>query len=246
MKKLLSILCAVACVLSLTLFGNTTVMAAEAETYAGYEASVYEDYVKNIYSMLTMLTDEDIEGYIASADAVTVETMESWKAVKDQLGDYVGEGEFTVVEDEAIVTATLNVDYSTNDLAVTAVFSTEDLSVVSIIASIAGAEETSTDLGATMAKAGMNTLMGMGTVFVILILISLIISSFGLIGKAQEKNKKAAAQPAVVETAPQVEVVEDETDDLELVAVISAAIAASEGTSTDGFVVRSIRRRKTR
>ena len=36
---------------------------------------------------------------------------------------------------------------------------------------------------------------------------------------------------------------EDVTDDLELVAVIAAAIAASEGqTSTDGFVVRSIRK----
>ena len=32
-------------------------------------------------------------------------------------------------------------------------------------------------------------------------------------------------------------------DDAELVAVIAAAIAAAEGTSTDSFVVRSIRRR---
>ena len=35
---------------------------------------------------------------------------------------------------------------------------------------------------------------------------------------------------------------EDLTDDLELVAVITAAIAASENTSADGLVVRSIRR----
>lgn len=243
MKKLLSILCAVACVLSFTFLGSSTVMAAETATYAGYESSVYEDYLKNIYSMLTMLTDEDIEAYLSAGDAVTVETMESWKAVKGQLGEYVGEGSFTVEEGDSIVTATLVTDYSTNDLAVTVVFNAEDLSVVSILASIAGAEETSADLGSVMAKAGLNTLMGMGTVFVILILISLIISSFGLIGKAQE-NKKAVAQPVVVETAPQVEVVEDETDDLELVAVISAAIAASEGTSTDGFVVRTIRKRR--
>lgn len=33
-------------------------------------------------------------------------------------------------------------------------------------------------------------------------------------------------------------------DDAELVAVIAAAIAAAEGTTTDGFVVRSIKRRK--
>ena len=36
---------------------------------------------------------------------------------------------------------------------------------------------------------------------------------------------------------------ENLTDDYELIAVIAAAIAASENTSTDSFVVRSIRRR---
>ena len=34
-----------------------------------------------------------------------------------------------------------------------------------------------------------------------------------------------------------------QTDDSELIAVIAAAIAASEGTSTSDFVVRSINRR---
>ena len=50
----------------------------------------------------------------------------------------------------------------------------------------------------------------------------------------------------VVINKTQQTVIEEEvelSDDLELVAVISAAIAASEGqTSTDGFVVRSIKR----
>ena len=41
----------------------------------------------------------------------------------------------------------------------------------------------------------------------------------------------------------QIEEKEELVDDTELVAVIAAAIAAYEGTSTDGFVVRSIRRR---
>ena len=43
----------------------------------------------------------------------------------------------------------------------------------------------------------------------------------------------AAAAPVVEENL---------VDDLELVAVIAAAIAAYEGTSADGLVVRSIRR----
>ena len=48
----------------------------------------------------------------------------------------------------------------------------------------------------------------------------------------------------VVEQIEQREETSQLTDDLELVAVISAAIAAAEGTTTDGFVVRSIRKVK--
>lgn len=107
------------------------------------------------------------------------------------------------------------------------------------------------DLGEAMAKAGLNTLIGMGTVFLVLILISLIIYCFNVIPKIQgafAKNKAAGQAAMEVTAAVQAPAEEqaaaDETDDLELVAVIAAAIAASEGAvSTDGFVVRSIIRR---
>ncbi len=104
-------------------------------------------------------------------------------------------------------------------------------------------------IGELMGKAAMDTVMGMGTVFAILILISLIIWALGGIPKLQEKfsgKKKEAAQaaPAAESTAVQT-VVEESGDDLELIAVIAAAIAASEGAAgTDGFVVRSIRKRR--
>lgn len=99
--------------------------------------------------------------------------------------------------------------------------------------------------GEIMAKAGMNTLIGMGTVFVVLILISLIISCFTFISKFEKRQKKQEA-PAPAAAAPVVEQIaakEELSDDTELVAVIAAAIAAYEGAaSTDGFVVRSIRK----
>ena len=96
----------------------------------------------------------------------------------------------------------------------------------------------------------MNTVMGLGTVFVILIFLIFVISLFKYIPGLVEGKKKesapapAAAAPAPVVAAPVAEpAVEDVTDDGELIAVIAAAIAASEGkTSTDGFVVRSIRK----
>ena len=90
---------------------------------------------------------------------------------------------------------------------------------------------------------GGRTLMGMGTVFGVLILISLIIYCFRFIGDLQNLGKKKTEEVVVEAKVP--EVVEEVplTEDLELVAVITAAIAASEGTSTDSFVVRSIHRR---
>jgi sodium pump decarboxylase gamma subunit len=104
-------------------------------------------------------------------------------------------------------------------------------------------------MGGLMTKAALNTLIGMGTVFVMLIMISLIISLFNFIPKIQaafskkdkeEEAKNAGIDKAVTQIAAQEE---PEADDTELVAVIAAAIAASEGAaSTDGFVVRSIRK----
>jgi sodium pump decarboxylase gamma subunit len=109
-------------------------------------------------------------------------------------------------------------------------------------------------LGQLMGKAALNTLIGMGTVFVVLILISLIISLFGYIPKLQAMFAKkdetpVASKPSPVVAACAVEEEEELSDDEELVAVISAAIAAYEesiGTSSvEGFQVRSIKRANT-
>ena len=94
-----------------------------------------------------------------------------------------------------------------------------------------------------------NTLLGMGMVFVVLIIIIVVIvlmsksvRAIESIGKKKEAPKAAAPAPAPA--APVAE--EESVDDLELVAVITAAVAASMGTSTDGFVVRSIKRAQHR
>ena len=96
-----------------------------------------------------------------------------------------------------------------------------------------------------LTKAGLNTLMGMGTVFLVLIFISFLIGLFRYIHEWEEKQKAAdtpaPAPAAAIVAAPAVEE-EELADDLELVAVITAAIAASENTPADGLVVRSIKR----
>lgn len=105
--------------------------------------------------------------------------------------------------------------------------------------------------GDKMARAGMNTLMGMGTVFVVLIFIAFLISRFKYISQLENwfKNRKTKDEPAAVTTAAEeaaaAEEEMDETDDLALVAVITAALAASLETSPDKLIVRSIRRKNT-
>ncbi len=98
--------------------------------------------------------------------------------------------------------------------------------------------------------AALNTLLGMGMAFSVLILISLLISLFPLITKVQnaamtsKDNKKKEEYIDNIDSAiSRIEEQEEMADNAELVAVISAAIAAYEGTSgADGFQVRSIRK----
>ena len=113
-----------------------------------------------------------------------------------------------------------------------------------------------------MVRAGMNTLMGMGTVFVVLIFIAFLISRFKYISQLENwfRNRKTKNEQAVTETVAEEPAADeeeiDETDDLEpdgphyleqidLVAVITAALAASLETSPDKLIVRSIRRKNT-
>lgn len=107
--------------------------------------------------------------------------------------------------------------------------------------------------GELMKQAGMNTLIGMGTVFVVLIFISFIISLFKFLPalfakKPSVPEAKEAPRAAVAASAPVADT--NLVNDAELVAVITAAIYAASGSagngalSKDKLVVRSIRRVK--
>ena len=99
----------------------------------------------------------------------------------------------------------------------------------------------------TLIKALMDTLMGMGTVFLILILICIVISLFKFIRK--DLPQPAAAGAAAAEVIP-----EADEDEGELMAVIMAAIRmAKAGESSfrtevqqdePVYIVRSVKRRR--
>ena len=109
-----------------------------------------------------------------------------------------------------------------------------------------------------MVQAGSNTLIGMGTVFVVLIFISFIISLFkflpALFAKkpkledVKKQTREAAKETAGAKTStPSVVLENNLVNDAELVAVITAAIyaasqASGNAVSKDKLVVRSIRK----
>lgn len=107
-------------------------------------------------------------------------------------------------------------------------------------------------MGELMEEAGLNTLTGMGVVFIVLIFISFVISLFKYLpGSGARQQAKKAEKVSEKTTAPAAPVqqaaAENLMNDQELVAVITAAVMAANGNgsamgSSDKLVVRSIKR----
>ena len=93
-------------------------------------------------------------------------------------------------------------------------------------------------------KAGLNTLLGMGTVFIMLIFISFVISLFKYL-PGNRNPKKPGVDPVPVSrgASQDIKTSDNEIDNNELIAVITAAIAAETNKKSDDFIVRKIRKR---
>lgn len=264
MKKIIALACMITCI-----FGFTACESEPSYTEAELQKmDQAENIVKSTY--VPMLLNYSQEEMKASFESYTSEELEyvfeesanlivdgyafvsalsSFEATKEVIGEVTS---MEVVEEETKIdgdTIIVKVKViGTNKNAEAEVIVSNDMFYK--LESAALNEEAT--MGDLMTKAALNTLIGMGTVFIVLILISFIIAAFGLIPKLQawaanrgkkEETKIESIDESIDNTIAQIVEKEDVTDDFELVAVIAAAIAASEGqTSTDGFVVRSIRK----
>lgn len=255
------------CLLGLTACGeNTNINTVEGSRYSSdiFTAEALKTYAATIednnfeYWYLQGITPENFEDKLyldiamsTSDDRYNVlaNGYESWyKTVKD-----LGYSDLSTLQDDIYVK---DVTYQINKEG-----------VLVVDAQVAGTSHTAdmeiyltnrgepTDIGVTLNKttgeklenAGLNTLLGMGMAFAILIIISLIISLFPIfIGGGNKKKKesdKEIAEKAMDNTISQIAEQEELVGDTELVAVIAAAIAAYEGSgSADGYRVRSIRK----
>lgn len=194
--------------------------------------------------------------FAEAEDTVTADMIRALLEAKQELGalkdiDYsasqvnvVDDGTYTALIpltfEEGKMLYVMNVNPQTGQMAVefTAAASEDDASTTS----------------EKMSTGGVYSAIGIGTVFSVLIFISLIIACFKFIHQWEEgKNAKetpapapapapapkAAPAPAPAAAAP---AEENLMDDTELLLLITTAIAAYEGTSSNGLKVRSIRR----
>ena len=266
MKKLVAIFCTLLCILSLAACSQSEDEIAKQKEADEINQSKIEQIETSVFLSIMYLIDgataddtyywlstysnEEIEAlfpldsYPYQVDGHGFATaLESFRLSKDTVGDIVDVGKVNVQIKGNQIIANADVKGSKKDAQVEMIFSNDIFLKLE-----GGSLNPKSTFGELMQKAALNTLIGMGTVFAVLILISIIIACFGLIPKIEaafakkEEAPAAPAAPAVTQAQPAPAAYEE--DDTELVAVIAAAIAAYEGsTNTEGFVVRSIRRR---
>lgn len=244
MKRKLKSLLVVICALAMTLAMSVSVFAAETEV-TEEEAANYKAAAESLIVQIAGFTDEEIDMYLQQDDAFTTTVLESWKSVRDELGSYSSIVSQEVEREDDIVTVNTVAQFEKAKADVNLVLDLGQQVYTSMSYNV------DYPMSVTMQRAGMNTLMGIGIVFLMLVFLSFVIGLFKYISKIQDNLTKKKAQEEAPAAAPAAAVVpaaeaadEDFADDLELVAVISAAIAAYENTSGDSFVVRSIKKSK--
>ena len=245
MKKKISLVVAVlVLVLGLAGCGNAKTVSYDKDTLIQSCDAVFDIIESGSITsdQITEMSDWN-QGYLmAQFENQTGVQMEGWKASLEECGDYESHKDYEFEASSTGVTVTAPATFSDRSADLEFVFD-ENMTLESFTVNA------HYGMSEILEKAGLNTLLGMGTVFVMLIFMSFIISLIkyvpallnGTSKKKKEEAPKAAPAPAVAAAVEEAE----EMDDTELVAVIAAAIAAAEGTTTDGFVVRSIKRRKS-
>ena len=226
-----------------------------------YDQTELEQYANFIVQNFSGLPDEQLDSFseiseleldltllnagvpISGEDFLAM--IDAWQAGEEECGTFIGIGEYTAETTNDGVTLSAEAEYEDRNATIEFAFD-DEMNMESITVS---ADYTT---GEILQKAGLNTILGMGTVFVVLIFLSFVIWLLKFIPVLETRFRKSGdaedtaqtpdeeperLQPAAEEINP--------SEDEELAAVIAAAIAAAEGTSTDGFVVRSIRRRKS-
>ena len=278
MRKVKGILLSLSLVMTLLLSGTaagaqesetSSEAALEAEIALGTEMSVEGDLSQSDRQALENFADQSIQTIVGMSEAEmeeyihpssilsipstsAVSSVQSWMEVKEELGDFVSVEDHEITVEDDTITVVSDCNFANGTGSVTTTISRDDLSMEGMVFSTG--EQT---LGEKMKEAALNTLMGVGVVFVMLLFLCLVFAQIKHVNKlaALFEKKEPFAEHVASVGAPSAAVASpvttgasaaaaDPMKDGALVAVIAAAIAAAEGTSVDGFVVRSIKKRR--
>ena len=232
-----------------------TAFAADEQSYGGVPESEWQKQLQEIFlesfTAVEPATLEDaVDFYRQQGMDSVADIYEFWINEQPSLGEYVSFGDFTINENNGEIDAVQVINFENEkiefEIVTNTITGTSDFFMRKHI-------EVKAPLSQVMEKAAMNTLMGVGTVFLVLAVMIVLISMFKFINAAEksmkdsgEKTKDQDKTPDFVEQISQREsnnAVSGAVNDSELIAVIAAAIAAATGDDTDSFVVRSIKRR---
>lgn len=246
MKKwLVSLALAIVCVFALTACGSSS--SASDDTLK-LTAAQQQEWTQSRVSYVKSLQKQEDTDAESIRDEVAKAALESWQNSKEDIGtvESIDPGTVTLTDDDGIVTVEVKGSSHDAEVMISLTKENEQYKTTAVAVNV------DYSFGEKMSQAGLNTLLGMGTTFVVLIILIFVVSLSGkIIGGIENRGKKKAAEaapapapapaPAVEEEEEEEE--EDETDNEALVAVIAAAVAAFEGKkTTKGFVVRSIRK----
>ncbi|MDD6362607.1 MAG: OadG family protein [Lachnospiraceae bacterium] len=245
MKKWLSVIGIITCVFALTACGSTTPKRVSGTALDSTSEQQWISQGEQIVSSLQQIVASGSEESVAK-DPVVKAAVDGYKNSAEDIGAVSGFiDEYAVASGDKQITVSIGVDGDVHDADVVMVIDEESSGYK--LSSVATNVRYS--MPELMEQAGLNTVLGMGTTFVVLILLAFLISLFRFIPKIQAamSKKEETPVPAPAAAPAPAEDAAEETEDDALIAVIAAAVAASEGAqTTDGFVVRSIRKSRSR
>lgn len=216
-----------------------------ASNISSSDCQTLATYAQESIAMITSMSDAQMEEIINPSTLLSVpqksvvKSVTSWLEQRDRLGAFEQVKKHTISVSNDSITIVTICDFANQEGMVTTTLDRDSLEMDSM----SFAANTSS-LGQAMKEAGLNTIMGLGVVFLVLWFLAFLIGQLKHLSRLESPEKKetpAPAAPAPVMAAPAMPEA-DLMADQELVAVITAAIAAAEGTTTEGFVVRTIRK----
>lgn len=219
MKKIISILAVMTCVFSLTACSGTT-STIEGEALAVEEESYWISSGESVVESVKQIAEDGTADQYADNKVVTA-ALQSWENALKDLGEINGyQNEYAVLSDKDEYSVNIGIDGSDHDANVVIVIASGELSSITTNVTYSFAE--------LMQQAALNTILGMGTTFIVLILLAALIYLFryipGMLAKKTVEEEapapKAAPAPAVAPAAASV--------DGDVLVAISAAVAAYE------------------